>query len=151
MEWVLMFASVGLAIGGILFARKMFDRKLEGEPMRGLLGPAQGLFYNKYFVDEIYNALFVNGLVKGGGAQLSRFDARVVDGAVNGAGWLTRFSSTVSMWWDTWIIDGLVRLTAFLVKFISYPVRMLQTGLVQNYALFIVLGALGLLAYYLSV
>jgi hypothetical protein len=37
------------------------------------------------------------------------------------------------------------------VKFISYPVRMLQTGLVQNYALFIVLGALGLLAYYLSV
>ena len=151
MEWVLMFASVGLAIGGILFARKMFDRKLEGEPMRGLLGPAQGLFYNKYFVDEIYGALFVNGLVKGGGAQLSRFDARVVDGAVNGAGWLTRFSSTVSMWWDTWIIDGLVRLTAFLVKFISYPVRMLQTGLVQNYALFIVLGALGLLAYYLSV
>jgi NADH-quinone oxidoreductase subunit L len=146
-----MFASVGLAIGGILFARRMFDRKLEGEPMRGLLGPAQGLFYNKYFVDEIYSALFVNGLVKGGGAQLSRFDARVVDGAVNGAGWLTRFSSTVSMWWDTWIIDGLVRLTAFLVKFISYPVRMLQTGLVQNYALFIVLGALGLLAYYLSV
>jgi NADH-quinone oxidoreductase subunit L len=151
MEWVLMLASVGLAIGGILYARKMFDRKVEGEPMKGLLGPAHGLFYNKYFVDEIYGALFVNGLCKGGGAQLWRFDARVVDGAVNGAGWLTRMTSTISMWWDTWIVDGLVRLTAFLVKFISYPVRMLQTGLVQNYALFIVLGALGLLAYFLSI
>jgi NADH-quinone oxidoreductase subunit L len=129
----------------------MFDRKVEGEPMKGLLGPAHGLFYNKYFVDEIYGALFVNGLCKGGGAQLWRFDARVVDGAVNGAGWLTRMTSTISMWWDTWIVDGLVRLTAFLVKFISYPVRMLQTGLVQNYALFIVLGALGLLAYFLSI
>jgi NADH-quinone oxidoreductase subunit L len=150
MEWVLMFASVGLAIGGILFARKMFDRKVEGEPMRGLLGPAHGLFYNKYFVDEIYNALFVNGLVKGGGARLSEIDSGVVDGAVNGAGWLTRFTSSVSIWWDTWIVDGLVRLTAFLVKFISYPVRMLQTGLVQNYAFFIVLGALGLLAYYMA-
>jgi NADH-quinone oxidoreductase subunit L len=150
MEWVLMFASVGLAIGGILYARKIFDRKLEGEPMRRLLGPAQGLFYNKYFVDEIYNALFVNGLVKGGGARLSRFDSGVVDGAVNGAGWLTRFTSTVSIWWDTWIVDGLVRLTAFSVKFISYPVRMLQTGLVQNYAFFIVIGALGLLAYFVA-
>jgi NADH-quinone oxidoreductase subunit L len=150
MEWVLMFASVGLAIGGILYARKMFDRKVEGEPMRRLLGPAHGLFYNKYFVDEIYNALLVNGLVKGGGARLSRFDSGVVDGAVNGAGWLTRFTSTVSMWWDTWIVDGLVRLTAFTVKFISYPVRMLQTGLVQNYAFFIVIGALGLLAYFVA-
>jgi NADH-quinone oxidoreductase subunit L len=150
MEWVLMFASVALAIGGILYARKIFDRKLEGEPMRRLLGPAQGLFYNKYFVDEIYNALFVNGLVKGGGARLSRFDSGVVDGAVNGAGWLTRFTSTVSIWWDTWIVDGLVRLTAFTVKFISYPVRMLQTGLVQNYAFFIVIGALGLLAYFVA-
>jgi NADH-quinone oxidoreductase subunit L len=150
MEWVLMFASVALAVGGILYARRIFDRKFEGEPMRGLLGPAQGLFYNKYFVDEIYNALFVNGLVKGGGDRLNRVDASVVDGAVNGAGWLTRFTSTASIWSDTWIVDGLVRLTAFTVKFISYPVRMLQTGLVQNYAFFIVLGALGLLAYFMA-
>jgi NADH-quinone oxidoreductase subunit L len=150
MEWVLMFASVSLAVGGILFARKTFDRKLEGEPMRGLLGPAHGLFYNKYFVDEIYGALFVNGLAKGGGDQLGRFDRGVIDGAVNGAGWLTRVSSNISIWWDTWIVDGAVRLTGFLVKFISYPVRMLQTGLVQNYAFFIVLGALGMLAYFLA-
>jgi len=150
MEWVLMFASVALAVGGILYARKVFDRKFEGEPMRGLLGPAHGLFYNKYFVDEIYNALFVDGLAKGGGTRLNSVDAGVVDGAVNGAGWLTRFTSTMSIWWDTWIVDGLVRLTAFTVKFISYPVRMLQTGLVQNYAFFIVLGALGLLAYYVA-
>ena len=29
---------------------------------------------------------------------------------VNGAGWLTRFISKVSMWWDTWIVDGSVKL-----------------------------------------
>jgi NADH-quinone oxidoreductase subunit L len=150
MEWTLMLASVALAVGGILFARSKFDRRVEGEPMRELLGPTYGLLYNKYFVDEIYSALFVNGLAKGGGGRLNGIDAGVVDGAVNGAGWLTRLTSTLSIWWDTWIVDGLVRLTAFVVKFISYPVRMLQTGLVQNYAFFIVLGALGLMAFYLA-
>jgi NADH-quinone oxidoreductase subunit L len=127
----------------------MFDRRLEGDPLEQRLGPLHGLLYNKYFVDEIYNAVFVNGFAKGGGSALGVFDNKVVDGGVNGTGWLTRFLSQVSMWWDTWIVDGFVRLTAFLVKFISYPVRMLQTGLVQNYALFFVLGVLTLLTYYL--
>ena len=79
---------------------------------------------------------------------MTRFDAAVVDGGVNGAGRLTRFTSRASIWWDTWVVDGLVRLTAFLVKFSSYPFRMLQTGLVQNYAFMIVLGVLVLLTYY---
>jgi NADH-quinone oxidoreductase subunit L len=72
-----------------------------------------------------------------------------VDGAVNGAGWFTRFSATITMWWDTWIIDGAVRLSSFLVKVASYPVRILQTGQVQSYALFIVIGAIVFLGYYM--
>ncbi len=75
--------------------------------------------------------MFVNGLGKGGGEALGAFDRNVVDGAVNGAGWLTRFASRVSMWWDTWIVDGAVRLGSFSVKLLSYPVCILQTGRVQ--------------------
>ena len=109
-------------------------------------------FYNtlshKWYVDEIYDFLFVNGAGKGGGRVLSAFDRIIVDGGVNGAGWLTRFSSKVSIWWDTWIIDGSVRLGSFLVKLASYPVRVLQTGLVQGYALFIVIGVLLFFGYY---
>jgi NADH:ubiquinone oxidoreductase subunit 5 (subunit L)/multisubunit Na+/H+ antiporter MnhA subunit len=69
---------------------------------------------------------------------------------VNGAGWLTRFSSSVSIWWDTWIVDGAVRLTSLLVKLSSYPVRIVQTGRVQAYALFVVVGALAFFGYYLA-
>jgi NADH-quinone oxidoreductase subunit L len=149
MEWLLMLISVTVAVGGILLARKVFDRRIEGDPMERALGPAHSLLYNKYYVDEIYNTIFVDGLAKGGGSALSRFDASVIDGAVNGAGWLTRFTSTVSIWWDTWIVDGAVRLTGFVVRFASYPVRMLQTGMLQNYAFFVVLGVLAILGYYL--
>jgi NADH:ubiquinone oxidoreductase subunit 5 (subunit L)/multisubunit Na+/H+ antiporter MnhA subunit len=103
---------------------------------------------NKYYVDEIYNTLFVEGLAKGGGTVLGEVDSRLVDGGVNGAGWLTQFTSTISIWWDTWVIDGAVRLSSFGVKVLSYPVRLLQTGLVQSYALFIVVGALIIFSYY---
>src|SRR5260370_18476522 len=27
--------------------------------------------------------------------------------AVNGAGWITRLTATLSSWWDKWIIDGI--------------------------------------------
>ena len=150
MEWLLMAASVGLALAGIFLAKSMFDRKREGDAMQKRLGSGlHRLLYNKYFVDEIYDALFVNGFAKGGGTAFSNFDARVVDGGVNGAGWLTRLSSSVTIWWDTWIVDGSIRLMAFSIKFASYPVRMLQTGMVQNYAFFLVAGVLVILSYYL--
>ena len=114
MEWLLMGCSVGLAIGGIFLAKKLFGRKTEGDVMQQKLGAGlHGLLYNKYYVDEIYNAAFVDGFAKGGGTALWKFDGGVIDGAVNGAGWLTRFSSRAGIWGDTWVVDGLVRLTGF--------------------------------------
>jgi len=149
-EWGLMALSVALAVGGILLARRMYHERPElADGMEMRFKPLHTLLLNKYYVDEIYNALFVNGLMKGGGTLLSRFDAKIVDGGVNGAGWMTRLTSTASIWWDTWIIDGAVRLGSFLVKLASYPVRILQTGLVQSYALFVVIGVILIFGYYL--
>ena len=125
---------------------------LAGELIRGgwKLKPIHNLCYNKWYVDEAYDFLFVNGLGKGGGRLLGAFDRNVVDGGVNGAGWLTRSSARISMWWDTWIVDGAVRLSSFLVKMLSYPVCILQTGRVQAYAFFVVVGAIAFLGYYIT-
>jgi hypothetical protein len=73
-----------------------------------------------------------------------------VNTGFNGAGWLTRFTSTLSIWWDTWIVDGAVRLSSFGVKLLSYPVRIVQTGSVQAYALVFLLGVVALFGYYMS-
>jgi NADH-quinone oxidoreductase subunit L len=148
-EWLLMGLSVAVALGGIWVARQFYLRRPE-LPER-LAERAPGLYrtlLNKWYVDEIYGAVFVEGLAKGGGAALSQFDARVVDGGVNGTGWLARFTSQLSIWWDTWIVDGAVRLLSFAVKVGSYPVRLLQTGYVQAYALIFVLGVLVFFGYY---
>ena len=109
----------------------------------GLYNAGQGAnpSYNFSYVDEIYDALFVNR-VKNLGNLLAAFDLEAVDGAVNGTGWLTRFISTISMAWDKYVIDGLVNVLAFVTKMLSWPARILQTGVVQNYAWIITMGVL---------
>jgi NADH-quinone oxidoreductase subunit L len=150
-EWMLMGVSVAIAIIGIVAARYFYHHKPEiPDSMEKSLKPLHGLLYNKWYVDEVYDFLFVNGLGKGGGRALGAFDRSVVDGGVNGAGWLTRFSATLAAWWDTWIVDGAVRFSSFFVKMLSYPVCILQTGRVQAYALFVVVGALGFFVYYIA-
>ena len=150
-EWTLMGLSVAVAIIGILLARYLYCIKTDiPTRIRARCGPLHTLLYNKWYVDELYDFLFVNGLGKGGGRVCGEFDRRVVDGGVNGAGWLTRFSARVSMWWDTWIVDGAVRFTSFSVKLLSYPACILETGRVQTYALFVVVGVLAFLGYYIT-
>ena len=148
-EWTLMLTSVVVAVAGILVARYFYVDK--PEIPENIAAAVPGLYrtlYNKWYVDEIYDFLFVNGLCKGGGRLAGAFDRDVVDGGVNGAGWLTRLAATLSGWWDTWVIDGAVRLGSFIVKMLSYPVCILQTGRVQGYAFFVVIGILVFFGYY---
>jgi NADH-quinone oxidoreductase subunit L len=151
LEWMLMGLSVAVAIIGIAVARYFYDtRPSIPDFLERSFKPLYTLLYNKWYVDEIYDCLFVNGLGKGGGRVCGAFDRNVVDGAVNGAGWLTRFSSRVSIWWDTWIVDGAVRFSSFCVKMLSYPMCILETGRVQAYAFFVVVGVLAFLGYYIA-
>ena len=148
-EMGLMALSVLIALAGLAAAYAFYVRRpalperLAAEP-----GAAQRILLNKYYVDELYDALFVNR-IKGLGNLLAAFDLGVVDGGVNGVGWTARMSAEVSRLWDTWVIDGVVNLGAFGIKLMSYPARVVQTGLVQTYALLIVLGVLIFMAYYL--
>ncbi len=148
-EWTLMLLSVVVAVAGILVARYFYiDRPQIPEDIAAAVPGLYRTLYNKWYLDEIYDFLFVNGLCKGGGLLLGAFDRDVVDGGVNGAGWFTRLAATVSGWWDTWIVDGAVRLGSFVVKMSSYPVCILQTGRVQGYAFFVVIGILVFFGYY---
>ncbi|MGO8734735.1 MAG: NADH-quinone oxidoreductase subunit L [Terriglobia bacterium] len=148
-EFSLMLLSVAVAVAGFMVAYFWYVKYPEA-PGRAAAkaGPIYRLVLNKYYIDELYDALFVNP-TKNLGNGLAAFDMAVVDGGVNGVGWVTRMSGELSRLWDTWVIDGLVNVGAFLVKAMSYPVRVIQTGLVQNYAWMITLGVLIFMVYYL--
>ena len=148
-EIFLMILSEGLVILGILFAWFLYVKRTDlPQKIANAFGGFYKLVYNKYHVDQLYDALFVNR-AKDLGLALGAFDRNVIDGVgVNGAGWLTRSISKVSMWWDTWIVDGSVRLGARIVWIFSYPIRLIQDGLVQSYMLLIVIGLIGFFGYY---
>ncbi len=156
-ELALMAASVFLAAGGILMARHFYQTN---PAIPGRLAQSFARLYrvllNKYYVDEFYNTLFVRGAALGGGNVLHGVDRYVVDGGdgevrlglgVNGVAWLTRdIVARLSNFWDKWVVDGAVNLTAFVLDNLSYVFRAVQNGLVQNYALSMLIGVFLLIA-----
>jgi NADH-quinone oxidoreductase subunit L len=150
MEYVLMLLSVLVACFGIWLAYRWYIQRPEVPGKIEARFPfLYKLLYNKYYVDQLYDAMFVNR-VKDLALTLGAFDLTFINGlGVDGAGWVTRITSRISAIWDSWIVDGLVNLAARIVWLFSWPVRMLQTGRVARYALFMLLGVLIFLGYYL--
>ncbi len=153
-EYLLMFLSLAAAGAGWGMAWKAYRHADKGysEPIAAGAPIAYNLLLNKYYVDEGYDYVFTGrkeiGDVRLGamglGEAASLFDSRIIDGAVNGAGWLTRFTGAISSWWDKWIIDGVgVNGPAMVARALSYPARLVQWGQVQWYALVMVAGLLG--------
>ena len=94
-ELMLMGLSFGLALAGIGIASYFWlrNRKAAAGVARSAT-PVYTLLLNKYYVDEIYNALIVQPIKHASTLVLWRgADAGLIDGAVNGVGSAVRGSS----------------------------------------------------------
>jgi NADH-quinone oxidoreductase subunit L len=134
MEWGLMALSVGVASCGAFIAYLMYRREsFAPEIFANLAG---GLFYRlfdrKWYFDEIYQVVFVNGTLLLANT-LSAFDKYVVDGIVNGAAALTRFFSWLNGLFDQYIIDGIVNAVANIIFWAGNKARRVQTGNINSY------------------
>jgi NADH-quinone oxidoreductase subunit L len=150
-EWALMAASVLVGAAGIFVAWLFFRRhpEIPGR-LAGSLSGLHRLLLNKYYVDEIYNAVVVRGVALGGGRFLHATDRYLVDGGdgevrpglgVNGLAWVGRdIVARLSNVWDRYVVDGLVNLTGIILDNGSYVFRAVQNGLVQHYALAMLIG-----------
>jgi NADH-quinone oxidoreductase subunit L len=159
MEYGLMFLSVLAALAGWGTAWKFYRHTDKGftEPIAEKTPPLYKVLYHKYFVDEAYDYAFTGRRkigntrlgVMGLGEAASWFDTHIIDGTVNFAGWLTRGVGWLSSMWDKIVIDGIaVNGPAYFAQALSVPVKLLQWGLVQWYALVMVVGLVGFVAYY---
>lgn len=123
-EWLLILISVAVALGGIYIAYIFYIRHPRIPKNLIVKYPSlYRLLYRKYYVDEIYNALFVNSTIKGSEIIYDNFDLKVIDGAVNGSASVTNLSG----------------------KILSY----LQSGLLKDYALVFLFGVILFLGYLL--
>ena len=122
LEYLLMAGSVGVALFGIGLAWYLY--RARPEVPKEIARKVPGLYdvvLNKYYVDEIYDAAIVRRIVNGSLWLWEAFDATFIDGIVNGVGSLVRGAGE-------WA-------------------RRLQTGVVGNYALSLLLGAVILVGF----
>ncbi len=123
-EIILMAVSLAIAILGLLVARYMYITSPE-TPGR-IVERFSGLYrlvFNKYWIDELYDFLFVNSIVEFSRFLWKKFDEAVIDGIVNGV--------------------------AAVVRTFGSVLRLLQTGLVKDYALSVLVGAMVVIGYLL--
>jgi NADH-quinone oxidoreductase subunit L len=116
-DLTLMAISTAAGVLGIFLAWLMYvARPGMADALAGGVKGLYTLVYNKYYVDEVYDAAVVKPLVGGSRAVLWKgVDAGLIDGAVNGVGGRAQR------------IGGMLRL--------------LQSGNIRSYATWIVLGS----------
>jgi len=145
----LLLFSTMVSVAGVLLARHFYLRN-PGLP-RQVAARWRGtytLLLNKYYLDELYSATVVRGTIAAARA-LFAFDRRVVDGAVDAFRWTALIASWFAHMFDKHVVDGVPKLVGWTAGRGSFLVRILQTGLIQNYALVIVLGLFAFLTVFL--
>ncbi len=148
-ELLLMGLSVLIGVIGIAVAHRFYVRRPEiAAILKARLAGPHRVLTNKYYVDELYDATVIRGTMASA-SGLWTFDRNVVDGAVNGSGWLTVVLSWFSHILDKYIVDGLVNLVGSILQESSFIFRRLQTGLIQNYALLMLFGVFAFVSLYL--
>jgi NADH-quinone oxidoreductase subunit L len=109
-EWILMGTSVAIALLALLIAIGKYSKQADGEPQTAL-----GKFlYNKWLVDELYEKAIVQPLNRFAGFLKEVVEKNVIDGLVNGTGKLVQYGARQT--------------------------RLMQSGLVGYYILFMVLS-----------
>jgi NADH-quinone oxidoreductase subunit L len=124
-EAILMAASTGAALAGLAMAYLFYVAKPElPEKLSAKAHAMYSIMLNKYYVDEVYDAVVVWPIVQTSREFLWKFvDTSMIDGAVNGVGQLVRGSA-----------GGL---------------RRMQTGYVRTYAGWILFGGVLVVAWFL--
>lgn len=117
-EYLLMALSVAVAAGGIYAARYVYLRRTElAEQWKAKYALMYRILFNKYYIDEAYDAAVVSPTVKvSEGLLWKGVDVAVIDG----------------------IVDG----SAKLVGLAARGIRLIQTGIAQQYAAVFVGGIL---------
>jgi len=119
-------AAAVLGLGAAWFAYNP-ARVAQGRTAEPVVGPVAELFERKFFVDELYEAIFVKAGARVADA-LVWFDTTVIDGAVNGAGAVSLKVGDVARRVQTGFVRGY--LVAFLVGgIVLTAVLLAQVGL----------------------
>ena len=140
----LLAAGLGMGLGYLFYVKKPELPDLWAARLSSFYRAS----FNKYWIDELYGALFTRRTMDAARA-VNAVDSKGIDGAVNGAAWLTRQLSRFTGATDRLVVDGAVNGVAGFIKLLMSPLlRAAQTGVAANYALVMILGLVAAVGLY---
>ena len=142
---IAMVLSICVAGLGIFLSWLFYHRRtLSAESVATTYRPLYNLFWHKYYFDEFYDGVLV-ALTVWKARLFAQFDGSVVDGIVNGVGFVTRdLLAAFTGAFDNRVVDGIVNRVAQVTWAVGGRIRRIQTGAIQTY-LFVVLAGIVLL------
>ncbi|HZS42455.1 MAG TPA: proton-conducting transporter membrane subunit [Polyangia bacterium] len=145
LEFAFMALSIGVATLGWFGARALYKDIAATEArlasLRVQYANIHKLVFEKYRIDELYDATFVRAFTKGADA-MAWIDANIVDGLVNLMGTLSMGAAWISGAIDKYLVDGAVNAVADLTLDAGRRIRHVQTGRINNYVLGVVVGVI---------
>lgn len=139
----ILVAALGIAASWWTYHR----RRVNPAAIQARLPGAHRVLQGQYFFDEFYAAT-VYRFTLWWAAVCAAFDRIVIDGIVNGTGYLTRMVSWVSGLCDRYIVDGAVNGVAAVLQGAGEGFRRIQTGRVQTYLVYVSASVLVLILIY---
>lgn len=133
----LIIASIGILAAFLIWQFKAFNARAIGKQ----LYPLYLFSYNKWYIDELYEATIIKLFVYGG-KFLAWFDNTFIDGAVNLSAAVMRYIAYFIGHFDNIVIDGIVNLIANVVGFFGALFRKVQTGRVQTYLIMVIISVM---------
>ncbi|MCP4631368.1 MAG: NADH-quinone oxidoreductase subunit L [candidate division Zixibacteria bacterium] len=146
-NYMLMLIGTIVALSGIYLAYLMYyKRSIDPVKMGARFKPIYTFFYNKWYFDELYMGTVIK-FVYWFMEVLYKFDQGVIDWFVNFIGRFGLFNSKVWQTFDVYVIDGAVNGAGYVTRWFAGGLRKVQTGAVQNYAFVVFLGVVLLILF----
>jgi len=121
-------ALLGITLSWWVYFRKKVDTAALQKKYHGAYTVLQGM----YFFDEFYHAT-VYPFTLWWASVCAGFDRIVIDGIVNGTGYMTRMVAWISGQIDKYLVDGAVNGVAAVLQGAGEGFRRIQTGRIQTY------------------
>ncbi len=131
----IVIALLGWGLAHFLYAVSLGTSEGWAERFSG----AYRILLNKYYIDELYDLVFVEPL-KRLGLILDWFDRTVIDGIVRGVGRLTDLGASGSTWIEKYIVYAGLNVIGYGNHLAAREGRKMQSGMVHHYAAIIVAG-----------
>jgi len=123
-EYLLMIIAIAIAASGFFLAYRWYIQKPE---VPGMIADKAGNLYttvlNKYYIDEIYEAVIINPFLRFSDFFWKIFDVKVIDGIVNGM--------------------------ATMFRGLAQVLRRIQSGYAQEYLAVFIMGGIFIFGYIL--